>query len=262
MSDLVFHNHIILDRFNSYPQEILDLIDNHANELRGFLNEEHRIDKLAEENLEYRHRRPENSYETIWNDIVAEIENNIRDRDFIGFHCSRLLDFEITDILSSGLRPLETVFSNVRVQRLYDSGFIGDELKNNLMNKTETRAPNRRNKIWFFHSTATLKEEHGLIRLFKSWGGEAIYLNFEEKTELQNLGKPCIVVASLKRQQLTEYFRLPERMICIRLNDVYRSKDFDTFLEANRVRVLRIIAREEILFDELTDIKSWHTPVE
>lgn len=262
MPNLSFRNHIILDKLDSWPKKILEVISEFKNELDGYLNEEHRMDKLAEEVLEYRHRKPENIYKTIWNDATEVIERELKNTNFIGFHCSRLLDFEMNNITTHGLRPLDLEFSNSRIKKIYSLGLIKEEFKNKLLNKVEFSASNRAGNTCFFHSTSTLKDEWGLIRLFKSWGGEAMYLNFEEKTELQKLGMPCIVIASIKREQLTEHFQLSERMICIRLNNNYRPNDFDSFLKTEKVKVLRIVTRNEPLFDELTNIKHWTATIE
>lgn len=64
--------------------------------------------------------------------------------------------------------------------------------------------------------------------------------------DLQKFGTPCIVVASLKRENLNTFNKLSELMICIRLGNNYYSKDFDTILKIeSRVNVLRIIKRDE-----------------
>jgi hypothetical protein len=202
-TNLNFENHIILDKFDTWPKRILEVIEGSKKELLGYLKER----------VEYRHNRPDNIYEKSWCNALEIIESELQNTNFIGFHCSKLLDFEMSDILTFGLRPLEVEFSNSRVHKVHELGLIGEELKKKLLNKEEISADNRKGRICFFHTIAALKVEWGLRRLFKCWGGEAMYLNFEQNTDLQKFGTPCIVIASLKRENLNTFHKLSELII-------------------------------------------------
>lgn len=260
---LSFEDHIILDQIFTWPKKIVELISNSKVDLQNYLIEARRIDKLAREIVEYRWNRPQNKYATKWNNLVNLIEFELQEAKIIGFHCSRLMDFEILDIIENGIEPLSLEFSNSRIRKLYKNSLISEELRDNLIDKKELSAENRVGHTFFFHCTSTLKDEMGLCRLFKSWGGEAIYLNNEKNTALQEIGIPSIVVASLERLELDEYPCLSERMICILLNDNYHPHDFDTWLNnIEPTDVISVITRNDELFEILTNIKDWNTLIE
>jgi hypothetical protein len=85
-----------------------------------------------------------------------------------------------------------------------------------------------------------LKDKQGNYRFFRSWGGEALYLDLENKPELRKIGTPCIVVGSLKFGDFEHYTSLSKRMICIFLNHRYYSHDSD-FLVKNKSLMTQIL---------------------
>lgn len=259
-SELIFDRHLIIDQISTWPSEIVNLIESARNDLLNNLKEEARIDNLAIKNVEYRYNRPFNKYKESWCKVVELIENELKETKIIGFHCTRLMDYEISDIIENGLRPLDPNFSNSRIETLFDNMLITYEFKNKLIDKGELSAKYRTNRTFFFHCISTLTDEFGLCRLFKSWGGEAMYFNNENGTALQEIGIPCIVVASINRTELNEWPSLSERMICIYLDNDYHPHDFDSWMiNKNRTEVLTVIKRENKLFEQLTNIKNWRT---
>jgi len=184
---LKFENHIILDQNKTWPDEVIDLIKNSKKSLENFLKEEKRIDKLGRTDLKIRYNRPHNEYFEIWNEVTNEIENILKEHKIIGIHCTKLMDYEITDVLENGLKPLSRDFANERIKKLYEKGLISTELKNKIHNKAELNAENRKGKICVFHCLSTLKDEWGLNRLFGLWGGESIYSYLDQTKELKNI---------------------------------------------------------------------------
>jgi hypothetical protein len=53
-----FDNHIILDKFDSWPKEILSLVKTNESSLKGFFEEERRIDRLAKKDMSLISNRP------------------------------------------------------------------------------------------------------------------------------------------------------------------------------------------------------------
>ena len=257
---LYIENHIILDQYLSWPKNIIEIIEDNKEDLNGYLNELRRIDKLAEDNVEYRIIRPENKHKLRWDIISNSIKHEIINKKIVGFHCTRLLDFEISDILKDGLQSLSQENSISRINKLYYKGLISKALRDKLIIKKEIRLGNRIGRTFFFHYVSTLQDETGLYRFFKSWGGEAIYLNFEFNTKLQEIGVPCIVIASINIKDIADLQNLANKMICIYLKDQYLSHDFITWLNnKNRTIVLKIIERSNEYFNSLTRIEEWNT---
>lgn len=246
-----FNNHIIIDQFSTWPEVIYNLIDTSKKELINYISEKKRI-----ENIRNRASRPRNEYEDKWISVVDSINSYLDKSKIVGFHCSRLMNDEIEEVLTNGLTPLNCDFANMRIKKVYEKGLIPIDLMNSLLNKEELSEENRTGSIHFIHNTMTLRNEMCLNLLFKLWGGEAIYSGFEENKYLQGIGIPCIIVASIEYHDLID-FNLIERMLSIYLGDsYYYSHEFDSWIN-KKVNVLSIITRNNKLFNSLTNIDDW-----
>jgi len=257
---LEFENHIILDKVDSWPKEILCLIRNEEKALKNYLQEESRIDIIGRTDLSIRYNRPINIYSGKWEEVTESIELSLKEYNIIGIHCTRLMDYEITDILNNGLRPLSKDFANSRIEKLFEKGLISKELRCKLVDKEEYSDENRRGKISVFHCLSTLKDEWGLNRLFGIWGGESVYSEIQNPKELMRIGTSCIVLTSIKIRDFDIYPELSKRMLAIFFDDNYFPHDTDSFLET-KLNVLKIIRREDNLFAELTGIQDWHEEI-
>jgi hypothetical protein len=249
-------NHIILDNIKSWPLEVISLIKSSEKELKGYIQEEHRIDKLGRDDLSVRYNRPYNSYTEEWTNTINNLEKVLAEHSIVGFHCTKLMDSEILDIQSNGLQPLSKDFANQRVNKLFEQNLISQDLKNELENKEELSSENRIGKIFVFHCLSTLKDEWGLNRLFGYWGGESLYAYLKSSRELKQIGTSCIVITSIKINELDIYPELSKRMIAVYFNDNYYPHDTDSIIES-KLDVVKIIKREDKLFEQLTDIHEW-----
>lgn len=251
-----FEKHIIFDDIESWPTEMLDLIRKNENSLKGFFNEEHRIDKLARKDVTLWNNRPDNKYSEKWNVIINEIETILKQHSIIGIHCTKLLDWEIEDVEKNGLKPLERTFANTRIERAFKEGILSKALRDKLIDKEELNESNRKGYIWVFHCLKTLTFEYGLNRLFGLWGGESLYAYIKDNQELKNIGISCIIFTSIKISELDIYPELSKRMTAFYFNDDYFPHDTDTIIKTN-LNVLKIIRRNEKLFKDLTGIENW-----
>jgi len=251
-----FDNHIILDKFDSWPKDVLELVKTNESSLKGFFEEEHRIDRLARKDISIRYNRPQNIHHEKWDDTINRIEEILKNYSIVGIHSTKLLDTEIKDIQQNGLRPLSKEFANQRVEFVYRKGLISEELREELINKEELVADNRKGKIFVFHCLSTLKDEWGLNKLFGYWGGEALYAYAKNSKELRKIGIPCIVFTSIKIKEFDIYPELSKRMLASYFDDNYYPHDTDSVIEY-KLSVLRIIKRDEKLFEDLTNIKDW-----
>jgi hypothetical protein len=253
---IIYENHIILDKIDSWPSRVLDVVKANEDSLKGFLLEEHRIDELSREDLTIRYYRPKNLYFEIWDNTIQEIDEILKKYSIIGFHCTKLLEPEIRDIQLNGLRPLNKDFAYQRIESAFEQGLISERLRNELKSKEELDADNRKGKIFVFHCLTTLKDEWGLNRLLGYWGGESLYGYIKNPQELKNIGIPCIALTSIEIKNLDIYPELSKRMIAYYFDDNYYPHDTDSIFETN-LNVLRIIKRDEQLFEDLTNIQNW-----
>lgn len=251
-----FENHIIFDTIESWPTEMLKIIKDNKRSLKGYFEEEHRIDRLMQKNVFLRYDKPKNTYRNKWDSVIQDIENILNQHSIIGIHCTKLLDWEIKDIEETGLKPLDRTFANKRVEKAFKAKLISKELKTKLIDKKELSEVYKKGCIWFFHCLDTLKDENGVNKFLGLWGGESLYNSVKNNQELKNIGIPCIVFTSIKINELDMYPKLSERMISFYFNDNCFVYDNDSVLNTN-LKVLRIVRRDEEIFNILTGIENW-----
>ncbi len=264
---LKFGSNIIFDEFDTWPLVVLNKIKEHEKTLLSYYQEFKRIDKLAENNVQFRISRPHNIYEESWKSIIKEINQNLKDFRLIGFHCTRLVDEEIEDIKQNGLRPLDEEFTATRILRLTLKKQLSKKTSEKLLKNNISNDKGRNGNFCFFHCLSTFQDEWGLYRLFRSWGGEGIFIgheiesDFETGTELSNIGTPCIVISSLDLDDVGVYPSLGEKMVetwikKTTLDSEEYCTEFDSIIK-NGGAVLKIIKFEDSLFEELTHYNQW-----
>ncbi len=113
--------------------------------------------------------------------------------------------------------------------------------------------------MFCFHCINTLKGYQGLLGLFKFWGGEALYREYEKTKSVRDsillIGNPSIILCSLGEDDINRYDDIPKRMIQFYL-DPYTNCDFDNYLK-KEVKVLNIVNSEDKLFETLTNFSEW-----
>jgi len=265
MNELLYktENNIILDIVESWPPEIKLLIEHNEDLLHKYLDMEREIDQRAQEDVMLRVIRPHNKYEFDWSRIILEIEKILNVNKFVGFHCTKLTANEIENISSNGLKPLNSEMLNSRISELYENGMISKIASEHLKRNNRSSESNREGKTFFFHGANTLKDEFGLYRLFRLWGGEALFFNNEQNpniyAELLHVGKPCIVLGSLNYEDVKAYPSLAYCFITVFLNKGNLdgiNYDFDSCVKKD-VKALCIINNEDVLFEQLTNFSSW-----
>ena len=259
-----YKNHFILDLIETWPDSIKKYLSTNEKGLMKYVIEENRLDKKAQTDIMIRFNRPENSFQRYWNNAVELIKEQIYNYSIVGFHCTRLTESEILDIQTNGLHPLEPSFTEYRITNLVKQNFISSFTAKEIHSSNLSSADNRKGNVCFFHCISTLKDEWGLYRLFRFWGGEAIYFLHEKNPnilkELLSIGIPCIVVGSLKPTDIINIRSIEERIIYVWLSQKDKnahSQDCDTFVKYN-VPVLEIINRSDPRFEQLTDCLNWN----
>ena len=262
-----YSNHFILDDILTWPTDTNNVLIENEEYLRKYKKREKEIDSACQRDELQRFNTPINEYKELWESTISQITESNEGYKIIGFHCSRYIDEEIENIICNGLHPLNSSFLKERIERLYLNNLIDLETTRQLQTKNKAEDNNRKDKICFFHSVSTLKKENDLIRLFRAWGGEALYWHYEKDTNifeiLNRIGKPCIVVASCKINELHAYTKIEEKMIDIwlsRKSNYISINDINTSCKIN-VNALEIIQRKTPLFENLTCCNSWRTEI-
>lgn len=258
---------VVLDCLETWPMKVIELIEKNIDLYKAFMEFEKDMDKKLIDDFSLRLSRPKNPYFFEWNSFIGKISKEIQRLDFVGFHCTRLTKEEIANIKKSGLQPLSSDLINKKLLSLLDSGTIDMNTYHFLLENNLSQENNRKGRIWFFFCIDTLNDVDGLYRLFRSWGGEAIYNNNENLKEvsktLSSIGKPCIVLGNIKCSEISSYESkcLAEKFLEIyyHKSDIEKSYcDFD--LSLNReVGILGIIKLGDDLFEELTGFSKWPT---
>ncbi|MBM2815254.1 MAG: hypothetical protein HW421_2016 [Ignavibacteria bacterium] len=259
---------IILDRIETYPNEIMMIVESNYEILNNYIKKEEIIDKKAITNVILRIRRTFNEFSIEWNDILNSIKDILINKKFIGFHCTRLINYEINYIIENGLMPLDPNFTKQRLDYLVKNKLISINNYKHLLTNNASNLTYRKGRIFFFHCISTFRDMNGLYRLFRSWGGEAIYFNNENDinifNEIKLIGKPYIIIAELDYNDLINYHDLSEKLIIKIINNRKRKRssiDFDSSI-CHNVSIYKYISIDNPDFDKLTKYKNWRYQID
>ena len=86
-----------------------------------------------------------------------------------------------------------------------------------LRSRNQIGDSNRSGRTWFIFTRAPLRDKSGIERLFRSWGGEALYNSHEDDHRtgslVRGIGSPRIVVAAVPVVGLQCFMDVGERLI-------------------------------------------------
>lgn len=135
---------------------------------------------------------------------LEELEDELRallaGSKLIAYHCTRLFDHEVAAVHGHGLRLLSEELVYERLARAHGKGLLNEDqfefLQSvNLFARNEVKE--RDGRVWFVLGREGL-DDHGVVSLLGTWGGEAIYFGAEDRElELTRLGCPAVVVAAI-----------------------------------------------------------------
>lgn len=254
MKNLKIDQHIILDKPETWPTAFNQIMELNSGLIKNYLREEEKIKELY---LSARFSRIElNPYKLKFQELIFEMEQILVNHKIMGLHCTRLLDDEIGNLKKEGLKPLSKELAISKINLAFSKGLISTDLKLELLNKEEYQLECRTAMVYFFHCISTLKNEHGLKKLFGYWGGEAIYMYNKDSTALKKIGVPCIVLLSVNIVELNSLYPLSERMIKGYFKNDFESQDSDSKMD-KPVPVLEVIEYSDTKFEELTNYSNW-----
>jgi len=187
-----------------------------------------------------------------------------------GYHCTRITDSEIQDIRANGLQLPNKEFLHKRIDSIEQDELINPQCSEHLKYKNQADEPYRAGRIWFCFYPPYRAGQGGLERLFRSWGGEALYNSHEDdpiySPILRSIGTPCIIEAyvpiiSLPCDSWLEYKFYRRYLVNRGLNTAEGLDESYAEQLIPSKNILRIIPFPDSDFIELTRCDTWEPPL-
>lgn len=188
-----------------------------------------------------------------------------------GYHCTRLTEDEIDHILTNGMQlPNASVLSE-RIHKVQAASLLDRNTADKLRTANLASESNRAGMIWFCFYPPRYAGQEGTERLFRSWGGEALYFLHEKDPAtgpaLKSFGVPCLVeadvpIASLAHHSFLEIHFYRQFLINRGLEtveDIHHESCAVQPVPARNVR--RIIRFPALDFVALTQCDLWVPPL-
>jgi hypothetical protein len=175
---------------------------------------------------------------------------------------------EIDQVRQAGLKPLSSTLLKDRLDRAMNQGYFSQEIAELLWSEPQAEDRGRVGMTWFVNCRSVLQDEHSVIRLFQSWGGEALYNSHEHRPDtgnaLREFGLACIVVAAVPMAKAhTLMASKGERFIWRHLQDrgvaTGHGADVETYATepVGPDSILEIVTADNPRFAQVTQCASW-----
>lgn len=265
---------IEIEEQESWPPAFLREAVAHRKLVIDYHGERRRIDKLCELDVAMRVRPPENKHANEYNQLVARLEAILAAHSLVAYHCTRLTREEINAIKSDGMKVLSKELVQRRLDQCFASGHL-NAAEHEYLSTSESIGSNlsddfahRTGKIWFCPNRSTLQDYLSVHRLFRSWGGEAIYCGHEEDARisitLTRIGSPSIVKCAIPFSRGNQpHQNFSERFLSQSVSDEVRypepSAGFDLHTKSDVAasEILDIIEFTDSRFQGLTRYSTW-----
>ncbi|HEY4300828.1 MAG TPA: hypothetical protein VGM73_08145 [Candidatus Didemnitutus sp.] len=195
---------------STWPRDVLDCLRQHQSlllekELRDQSDVQEKLAsyKLSREDQIVRQLKAyENQFDPAPREAVLDDLIQILSRHtLLGYHCARLTEKEIANILAEGMGLPQPSMLLSRIRAASEDGLIPKALARRLALKHDAANPRRKGKIWFCFYPPRPAGEAGIGSLLRYWGGEALYNSwFSDETMsalLQGVGLPAVVEADV-----------------------------------------------------------------
>jgi hypothetical protein len=257
-----------IEKIDTWPSDLLKLATQNKNIIISYQLESKRIDYRCRQDVVVRSRPPVNEYKIGYDNLVRTAHEILNKHNIIGYHCTRLTLSEINTIHLEGMKVLSSELIRSRLTFAHTQGYLSQaefEYLTNLCNLHGTRT----DKLWFCPNRSTLKDCSAVYRLFRSWGGEAMYCGHENddriSATLRSIGIPCIVKCSLPILDVDRYppdyaARFLSFFISGEVEYPEPPVGFDMCIERDlkASEVLDIIDMHNSAFEALTDYRNWN----
>lgn len=259
-----------LEDINSWPDDFYKKAQSNKELIIYYQNELDRILMKCEEDVDFRISPEPNIYLSEYKSIGTDLDEILLSHNIVAYHCTRLTDAEFNCIKEKGLKILSADLISHRLRFALKEGYFSYEEYNYLFNSPGLRSnlDRRLGKIWFSPNRSTLRESSMVYRLFRSWGGEAVYWCNEKddciSKALRKIGIPCIIKCSLPFKEVMSFgYSYAERFLSYFIADDIKcpepSSQFDIYMKRNvkSFEIIDIIDFFKPEFNKLTDCKNW-----
>ena len=257
---------MILSSLETWPIELLKFLGEHVTMLLGYYKHKEKVKNYD------RYTAPSNPFYDEKERAEDSIIRLLQSTDLRGWHCTRLTEYEISYIRENGMRLPDLNNLEERIRRVQADGLIEERIAIRLMSENQANDNKRKHMIWFLFYPPHLAGQHGIERLLRRWGGEALYNSHERDAEtgpiLKTIGHPCLIEVDAPISSLRIHTWLGNRII----SRYMRSKGVDTGEEIEHEdysrypippkKVLRFVLRGESQFSELTGCEKWIPPLD
>jgi hypothetical protein len=236
--------------------------------------ERQRIDRLAQKDVMLRIHPPLNPHREEYEALVNDLNEALENHRLVGYHCTRLTPSEVAGVRADGLRVLSPQLIQSRFERCYYDGLISGEERDAIAQSQwmiaalSDRNGHRTGKVWLCPNRSTLKDSSAVYRLFRSWGGEAVYGAHDDGGQLARIllrvGSPVIVKCTVPMASGEPYATgYAERFLSEAVADEVSYPepparfDYQTSQNIPASRLLGLIEASDLDFEHLTGFKSW-----
>jgi hypothetical protein len=264
---------MIIDAYNesTWPIELRKLLSADADRIRNYHIERARVSLAAETNVILRVNPPPNPNQEAWDNVLARASWIVRSYDILGFHATRLTDDEAADIVANGMRPLSKDLYERRIAQAVAAKVLTADHAARLGTHNQIGDDNRSGMIWFVFTRTQLSDESGIERLFRSWGGEALYNSHEDNVLtgplLRGIGRPRIIVAAVPAAGIQCFMDVGQRLVNIwcakhRIHTGHYPH-FEGYVRVgiSGRSILRVIDFIDEEFLDLTRYTEWNRPL-
>jgi len=228
---------------------------------------------LGRDDWQFKIDLPANPHKPAYETLLEDLELLLLPHLLVAYHCTRLTPPEAVDIRSNGLRRLDAALVARKLDRCHAEGLMTEavygvlksspHIAGNLGNPQAQRAGH----LCYCPNRSTLLKCGHVSRLFKSWGGEAIYWGHEDEPEigqaLKSIGTPCILRCHVPFSDSKHSRRFSDHFVAHLIrHEVEYPEPGPTFdFIANRdlagTKVAALIGFSEAEFSTLTEYQSW-----
>lgn len=255
---------IYADDDTTWPPLLRDYLRESMPKLTCYLNAEEAIDKKAERDPNLRIDRPPNRHQSHWDSALRTINEELVGLRLIGYHCSRLTHADIRRIEREGLRPLTPELVCARVKDAVKFRQLRAETAREIVMNNCVSQIGRRGLCWFLFDRSILLDRQAVIRLFCSWGGEAIYNGREQKPsaiELRQVGIPAIISPAVPADTISTSTSVAQRLLMQYLHsrgvEVADATPWEGSVASRVECIEEIITINCKTFTDLTQFNKW-----
>jgi hypothetical protein len=217
---------------------------------------------------------PPNKYEADYNDLVEDLETLLIPHRLVAYHCTRLTPREVTDVRTGGLRMLSADLLKRRIDHCEEDGHFSSADANwlrsspHIARTLSDQTGNRTGRLCYCPNVSTLRYDSGVYRLFRCWGGEALYLGHEDGPHfmpaLRLIGSPKIVQCAVPFADIMDFVapfaaRFLSQLVADAVEYAEPPPTFDVFAtrDLDPENVLELIDFQDPKFAALTLWPTW-----